>query len=272
MTTEAAIRFARRRRLVTLLGLAQRVRSWTRRDLAAALGRDPSNLLSATGLPKIDVACRLADVLQWPRGHLLDAVVNVPVRPRRRGDPSAVRRVDLDDDPIAHHLRNVRLVEAIGLVRLRLREGAAGGFDGAARAAPGSQARCAPSDGELLVFLAAIQLAAGEAVEAIAAAKLAGLGIDGERADAPGPSLRAATAVIEALSLRLQHERSQVGAPDRLDLDGILEAMERAADQVTRADPNQLRRFGLPGAATGALIGAARESVEACEGRRDRGA
>ncbi|HMN95668.1 MAG TPA: helix-turn-helix transcriptional regulator [Phycisphaerales bacterium] len=69
-----------------MLRLAQRERGWTRRELAAALGRDPSNLagrLSASriGLPKVDVAWRLAELLGWS----IDDVLGPLCAPLDRG-------------------------------------------------------------------------------------------------------------------------------------------------------------------------------------------
>ena len=56
---------SRRDRLEHLLTLAQTYRGWSRRQLAEALGRDPSNLVPASGLPKIDLVVELARALDW---------------------------------------------------------------------------------------------------------------------------------------------------------------------------------------------------------------
>ena len=55
----------RRERLEELLGLAQNYRGWTLKQLAEALGRDPANLVPSSGVPKIDLVMRLAEVLDW---------------------------------------------------------------------------------------------------------------------------------------------------------------------------------------------------------------
>ena len=56
---------SRRGRLEELLHLAQAYRGWNRRQLARALQRDASNLVPASGLPKIDLVVSLANVLDW---------------------------------------------------------------------------------------------------------------------------------------------------------------------------------------------------------------
>lgn len=56
----------RRARLEQLLRLAMTYRGWTRKELAAALGRDPTKLVPSSGNPKLDLLVELADVLDWP--------------------------------------------------------------------------------------------------------------------------------------------------------------------------------------------------------------
>jgi hypothetical protein len=60
----------RRRRLEQLLELAQAYRGWSRRELAGALGRDPTKLVPGTGIPKLDFVVELAGVLDWPVGDV----------------------------------------------------------------------------------------------------------------------------------------------------------------------------------------------------------
>lgn len=55
----------RRRRLAHLLELAQNYRGWSRRELARALGRDPTKLIPGSGIPKLDLVVDLAAVLDW---------------------------------------------------------------------------------------------------------------------------------------------------------------------------------------------------------------
>jgi len=55
----------RKRRLARLLELAQNYRGWSRRDLARALGRDPTKLIPGSGVPKLDLVVDLAGVLDW---------------------------------------------------------------------------------------------------------------------------------------------------------------------------------------------------------------
>jgi hypothetical protein len=56
----------RRDRLQELLALAQAYRGWNNRKLAEFLGRDPSNLVPESGVPKLDLVIRLAEALDWP--------------------------------------------------------------------------------------------------------------------------------------------------------------------------------------------------------------
>ena len=61
----------KKHRLEELLALAQAYRGWSGRQLAAQLGRDPSNLIPDSGIPKLDLVIRLADVLDWPIEELI---------------------------------------------------------------------------------------------------------------------------------------------------------------------------------------------------------
>src|SRR5262245_12674892 len=57
----------RRRRLTRLIDLARAYNGLTRKDLAAALGREPTSaLVPPSGIPKLDVAIELARILDWP--------------------------------------------------------------------------------------------------------------------------------------------------------------------------------------------------------------
>ena len=61
----------RRHRLGQLLDLAQNYRGWTRKQLSAELGRDPTKLVPGSGVPKLDVIIALAKTLD----RTLDDVV-----------------------------------------------------------------------------------------------------------------------------------------------------------------------------------------------------
>jgi hypothetical protein len=63
---------SRKRRLERLLGLAQAYRGWSRKELARALGRDPTKLVPGTGVPKLDLVVELARVLDWPVGDVVE--------------------------------------------------------------------------------------------------------------------------------------------------------------------------------------------------------
>ena len=56
---------SRRHRLGQLLDLAQNYRGWTRKQLSAELGRDPTKLIPGSGVPKLDVIIALAKTLDW---------------------------------------------------------------------------------------------------------------------------------------------------------------------------------------------------------------
>jgi tetratricopeptide (TPR) repeat protein len=60
----------RKERLEELLALAQTYRGWTLRELADSLGRDPHKLVPESGVPKLDLVMRLAEVLDWSVDHV----------------------------------------------------------------------------------------------------------------------------------------------------------------------------------------------------------
>jgi hypothetical protein len=60
----------RKRRLEQLLELAQAYKGWSRRELAGALGRDPTKLVPGTGIPKLDFVVELSGVLDWSVGDV----------------------------------------------------------------------------------------------------------------------------------------------------------------------------------------------------------
>jgi hypothetical protein len=60
----------RKKRLEQLLELAQAYKGWSRKELARALGRDPTKLVPGTGIPKLDFVVELAGVLDWPLGDV----------------------------------------------------------------------------------------------------------------------------------------------------------------------------------------------------------
>lgn len=64
----------RRARLENLLQLARVSRGISRAKLARSLGRDPTKILPDSGNPKIDYVVKLAEVLEWPVGDVVDAI------------------------------------------------------------------------------------------------------------------------------------------------------------------------------------------------------
>ncbi|MEO1129002.1 MAG: hypothetical protein AAFX05_04745 [Planctomycetota bacterium] len=64
----------RRRRLHNLLDLARASRGWSRAQLARTLGRDPTKVYPESGNPKSDFVVKLAEVLEWPVGEVLETI------------------------------------------------------------------------------------------------------------------------------------------------------------------------------------------------------
>lgn len=59
-----------------LLYLASLYKGLNRKELGAALGRDPTKLFPPTGNPKLDYLVRLAELLDWPVGDVAQAIWN----------------------------------------------------------------------------------------------------------------------------------------------------------------------------------------------------
>lgn len=66
----------RRHRLEMLLNLARVARGWSRSQLARALDRDPTKIVPESANPKMDYLVRLAEVLEWPVGEVVEAIWN----------------------------------------------------------------------------------------------------------------------------------------------------------------------------------------------------
>jgi hypothetical protein len=64
----------RKLRLHALLDLARVSRGWSRAQLARAIGRDPTKVYPDSGNPKADFLVKLAGILEWPVGDLLEAI------------------------------------------------------------------------------------------------------------------------------------------------------------------------------------------------------
>jgi len=62
-------------RLELLLDKAVAYTGLTKRQLGEMLGRDPGRIVPESGLPKIDLVVRLADLLDWPREAVLDVIL-----------------------------------------------------------------------------------------------------------------------------------------------------------------------------------------------------
>lgn len=65
---------ARKQRLHHLIDLARASKGWSRAKLAKALGRDPTKVYPDSGNPKADFIMKLAEVLGWPVGDVMEMV------------------------------------------------------------------------------------------------------------------------------------------------------------------------------------------------------
>ena len=75
----------KRERLERLLDLAQVYRGWNRKELAAALGRDPTKLVPGSGNPKLDLVMHLAEALDWSIGDVSECLLKADALEERAG-------------------------------------------------------------------------------------------------------------------------------------------------------------------------------------------
>ena len=75
----------KRERLEKLLDLAQVYRGWNRKELAAALGRDPTKLVPGSGNPKLDLVMHLAEALDWSIGDVSECLLKADALEERVG-------------------------------------------------------------------------------------------------------------------------------------------------------------------------------------------
>lgn len=97
---------ARKERLHQLIDLARVSRGWSRAKLAKSLGRDPTKIFPESGNPKADFLIKLAEVLGWPVGDVMEAVwgsTDPALTPGRTGMPA-----DADDDSYIQLQRRVQ--------------------------------------------------------------------------------------------------------------------------------------------------------------------
>ncbi|MHC5113926.1 MAG: hypothetical protein ACYTGP_05805 [Planctomycetota bacterium] len=87
----AATRRGAQERLLQLAGM---YRGLSRRELAQALGRDPSNLFPPNGNPKLDYLARLAHVLDWPLGDVAEAILVAPDEETATGERDTFDALD----------------------------------------------------------------------------------------------------------------------------------------------------------------------------------
>jgi len=108
-------RLLRRKRLQTLLDLARVSRGWSRARLARSLGRDPTKILPDSANPKLDYLVRLADVLEWPVGEVVEAIWRGTGEASGDGTPAPADSLDeynrriLDANRLGDHARVVAL-------------------------------------------------------------------------------------------------------------------------------------------------------------------
>lgn len=96
----------RRDRLRTLLELSRVSRGWSRARLARALDRDPTKLIPESGHPKLDYLVRLADVLEWPVGEVVEAIWSGADRPAPNDANTSSRSFEELNDLILEANRN----------------------------------------------------------------------------------------------------------------------------------------------------------------------
>ncbi len=83
----------RKKRLEQLLELAQAYKGCSRRELAKAVGRDPTKIVPGTGIPKLDLVMELAGVLDWPIGEVATFLwAREPAGGRRGADYETLNR------------------------------------------------------------------------------------------------------------------------------------------------------------------------------------
>ena len=82
----------KRERLERLLDLAQVYRGWNRKELAGALGRDPTKLVPGSGNPKLDLVMHLAEALDWTIGDVSECLL--------KADALEERVVQMEHSPV----------------------------------------------------------------------------------------------------------------------------------------------------------------------------
>lgn len=102
----------RRDRLHQLVDLVRESNGWSRAQVARALDRDPTKVYPNTGNPKADFLMRLATVLGWPVGQVMENIwggseavgVSPDIRPEAPENPADIEHVrDAYDKSVAHH-------------------------------------------------------------------------------------------------------------------------------------------------------------------------
>ncbi len=95
----------RRKRLHALLDLARGSRGWSRAKLGRALGRDPTKVYPDSGNPKADFLVKLAEVLEWPVGEVIETIWGdgpIPVSCNGSASPGGDYRELYHDARTAH--------------------------------------------------------------------------------------------------------------------------------------------------------------------------
>jgi hypothetical protein len=125
-----------------LLYLASLYKGLNRKELGAALGRDPTKLFPPTGNPKLDYLVRLAELLDWPVGDVAQAIWNAE---RSTGDKANQESFDelnasaREAHRVGEFARMVNLAERMYVIAKSPEERAlashreSGGWDGLGR-------------------------------------------------------------------------------------------------------------------------------------------
>jgi hypothetical protein len=104
----------RRDRLEELLSLAQAYQGCSRKQLAQSLGRDASNLVPNSGIPKLDLVVKLAKILDWPVDEVVETLWSS--NGHERQGTGGAQFEELEKASLAAH-RDGRYHQAIDLAR-----------------------------------------------------------------------------------------------------------------------------------------------------------
>ncbi|MFM9957084.1 MAG: hypothetical protein ACKVZJ_03345 [Phycisphaerales bacterium] len=103
----------RRKRLHSLVDLARASKGWSKAQLARALDRDPTKIYPDSGNPKADFLMKLAEVLEWPVGDVMEIVWGAGSDAEKNEDPSLSFEDLFNKSRAAHHRGDARQTVAL---------------------------------------------------------------------------------------------------------------------------------------------------------------